>query len=144
VSREFILIYRLVSAMADNETSSGRIPPEAVGLLSEPLSESTGSPPLATDPPTEGTANLAEAGRLQGAAEIPRGDEGAVASDSRHSGTTDGDEEVMKSDNDNDNDGDNDNDKYGDMLMPPPPPQTGVDRTLTKVALILNQSQRKP
>ena len=127
--------------MADNETSKGRIPPEAVGLLSEPLSESTGSPPLATDPPTEGTANLADAGRLQGAAEIPRGDEGLVTSDSRHS---DDDEEVMKSDNDNDKDGDNDNDKYGDMLMPPPPPQTGVDRTLTKVALILNQSQRKP
>ncbi len=132
--------------MTDNETSKGRIPPEAVGLLSEPLSKSTGSPPLATDPLTEGSANLAEAGRLQGAAEIPRGDEVVVTSDSRHSGTTDGDEEVMKSDNDNDNDkdGDNDNDKYGDMLMPPPPPQTGVDRTLTKVALILNQSQRKP
>jgi hypothetical protein len=125
--------------MEDNETSTGRIPPEAVGLLSEPLTESTGSPPLATDPPTEGTANLADAGRLQGAAEIPRGDDKEiVTSDSRHSGTTDGDEEVMKSDNDTDND------KYGDMLMPPPPPQTGVDRTLTKVALILNQSQRKP
>jgi hypothetical protein len=130
--------------MADNETSIGRILPEAVGLLSEPLSESTGSPLLATDPPTEGTANLAEAGSQQGAAEIPRGNEVVVTSDSRHSGTTDGDEEVMKSDNDNDNDGDNDNDKYGDMLMPPPPPQTGVDRTLTKVALILNQSQRQP
>ena len=135
--------------MADNESSSGvgKVPPEALRLLSEPQPEVTGSPALATDPPTEGTSTLAEfvgskSTVMPGFDDSVLTQEGQLTSDTRVSGTTAGDDEVTKSDNDNE--GDNEDDDEGLMMPAPPPPQSGVDRTLTQVALILNQSQRKP